>query len=78
MGTVRLGPKYLRRISRTTGLDVIRAWGWGGYTFGFVTSDHRHGYWHKRDQSWEFADPNDRWQHVASCRELFPGYDEPR
>jgi hypothetical protein len=54
MGSQRLSPRRTRRIARETGQDVVRAWGHGGYWFDFVTGDHRHGWWFKKDGTWEW------------------------
>jgi hypothetical protein len=43
MGLRPCGKKWENRVSRVTGLDVVRVVGNGGYSFGFVTADHRHG-----------------------------------
>lgn len=53
-----------RRIAHDTGQDVVRAWGFGGYYFDFVTRDHRHGWWHKKDGSWEWEDNP---THYSTC-----------
>ncbi|MGW2533510.1 hypothetical protein ACWCTD_03370 [Streptomyces sp. NPDC001499] len=64
-----LNPASTRRIARSTGLDIARAWSHGGYTMAFVTADHRHGLWDKKTGEWEFEqDP----AHYTSCSELFP------
>lgn len=66
-----LNDRSTRRIARSTGLDVVRAWAWGGYTMYFVTADHRHGWWDKKTSEWGFDEDADV-MHYASCRELFP------
>ncbi len=66
-----LSAKSTRRVARSTGLDIVRAWGRGGYVFGFVTADHRHGAWDKKTGEWEYTDPG-RVLHYTSCAELFP------
>jgi hypothetical protein len=65
-----LSPRSTRRIARSTGLDIIRAWAHGGYTMDFVTADHRHGLWDKKTGDWEWE--TGRVFHYSSCRELFP------
>lgn len=79
MGTQRLNPKSTRRIARSTGLDVVRAWGHGGYVMSFVTADHKHGAWDKKTGRWELED-DDHGQvmHFSTCRELFPDWVPPR
>jgi hypothetical protein len=74
MGTSRLNPRNTRKIARATGLNVIMAWSGGGYDLGFVTSDHVHGVFHKKDETWEVfdKDPDKLGNHMTSCRELFP------
>lgn len=44
MGFRPLGPRWLRRIALTTGLEIVHANGNGGYVFVFTTADHRHGW----------------------------------
>lgn len=66
MSGQQLGPKSLRRIERAVGEPVRRGWSHGGYVFGFVTPDHRHGWWSKRDGSWGW---NDDPIHYTSCAE---------
>jgi hypothetical protein len=70
MGSQRLSERSTRRIARSTGLDVVRAWAHGGYTFEFVTLDHRHGWWDKKTGEWglDAGKPT----HYTSCHELFP------
>lgn len=72
MSAQRLSARSTRRIARSTGLDVVRAWAHGGYTMAFVTADHRHGYWHKTTGEWRFAADDEALAHYVSCRELFP------
>jgi hypothetical protein len=73
MGASQLSAKSVRRIARATGLDIVRAWGHGGYVHGFVTADHRHGCYDTK--SGEVGWDGDRPAHYTSCGELFPGYD---
>ncbi|AII28183.1 hypothetical protein VC74_gp87 [Mycobacterium phage Sparky] len=70
MSAQRLSDRSKRRIERSTGLSIVRAWSHGGYIFDFVTDDHRHGAWDKRTGEWTFhTDPT----HYSSCADLFPG-----
>lgn len=71
MSAQRLGPKALRRIERTIGEPVLRGWSHGGYTFGFVTPDHRHGWWSKATGEFGWFEPDDD-IHYTSCREQWP------
>lgn len=72
MSAQRLNAKSVRRIERTTGLSILRGWAHGGYVFAFVTEDHRHGFWRKKDQTWGWdAEPT----HYSSCDEMFPDWD---
>ena len=64
-----LNDRSTRRIARSTGLDVVRAWSWGGYTMAFVTAGHRHGWWDKKTDEWGWDEEP---MHYASCRRLFP------
>lgn len=70
-----LNDRSTRRIARSTGLDIVRAWSHGGYTMAFVTADHRHGSWDKKTGEWEWE--TDRTWHYTSCRELFPKESTP-
>jgi len=58
-----------RRVERWVGQPVVRCWSHGGYWYGFVTADHRHGAVNKISQKIEW-DENPT--HYTSCRELFP------
>ena len=72
MSAQTLNPRSTRRVARSTGLDVIRAWSHGGYTFSFVTADHRHGWWSKKDGVWGWDEDGGLSPHYSSCHELFP------
>ena len=63
-----LSPRSTRRISESTGQEVVRAWSHGGYTMAFVTADHRHGWWDKKTGEWGWDDDP---VHYSSCAELF-------
>jgi hypothetical protein len=65
-----LNARSTRRIARSTGLDIIRAWGHGGYTMAFVTADHRHGLWDKKTGNWQYS--AGQTVHYSSCDDLFP------
>jgi hypothetical protein len=67
----RLSPRSTRRIARSTGLEVLRAWSHGGYTMDFVTVDHRHGWWDKKTGEWGWSTGVEL-EHYTSCHELFP------
>lgn len=69
-----LSPRSTRRIARSTGLDIVRAWSHGGYIMTFVTADHQHGMWDKKTGEWEWDD--DPTFHYSSCSELFPSTSE--
>jgi hypothetical protein len=78
MGSQRLSPRSTRRIARSTGLDIVRAWAHGGYVFDFVIADpsapdgHRHGVWDSKTGEWELLPPDSaRIGHYTTCRELF-------
>lgn len=64
----RLSARSIRRMERSTGLSIRRAWAHGGYVFNFVTTDHRHGAWDKKTGDWQFQ-PDQRC--YTSCREMF-------
>jgi hypothetical protein len=70
VGAQVLSPRSTRRIARSTGLDIVRAWSHGGYVMPFVTADHRHGTWDKKTSEWEWE--TDSTWHYTSCGELFP------
>jgi hypothetical protein len=74
MGAQRLSDRSVRRIARSTGLTVVRAWGHGDSVMSFVTDDHRHGWWHRRTGEWGWDDPDGVLLHFTSCEEMFPGY----
>ncbi|HZB28944.1 MAG TPA: hypothetical protein VE465_02140 [Streptosporangiaceae bacterium] len=65
-----LSARSTRRIARSTGLDILRAWSNGGYTMAFVTADHRHGWWDKKTGDWELYTGDV--MHYSSCDALFP------
>lgn len=69
MSLQRLGDKALRRIERTIGEPVLRGWANGGSVFGFVTPDHRHGWWTKRTEEWGWEATGGC---VSSCWETWP------
>jgi hypothetical protein len=76
MSAQRLSDKSARRISRATGVTVIRAWAHGGYVFDFVTpatneDRHLHGWYDKKTGQWGLDDPGPR-THYDTCREMFP------
>jgi hypothetical protein len=71
MSAQRLNDRSRRRIERSTGLEIVRAWAHGGYVFNFVTPEHRHGWWDKKTGEWGWDDDP---VHYSSCTELFPGY----
>jgi hypothetical protein len=75
----RLSEKSTRRLSRATGLEIVRAWAHGGYTFDFVVADpespvaHRHGWYDKKTGNWALLDEHeDRHLHYNTCPEMFP------
>jgi hypothetical protein len=73
VGTQVLSARSARRIERATGQVIVRAWGHGGYVFGFVTPDHRHGWWDRKTGEWGFdEDPF----HYTSCAGFYED-DEP-
>ncbi len=69
MGRQALGAKWLRRIARTTGLDVRHGSANGGYVHAFTTADHRHGEIDIRTMEWSLLKECPRF---TSCRKLFP------
>lgn len=73
MSAQRLSARSLRRIERTTGLEVLRGWAHGGYIHDFVTPDHRHGWYDKKAGTWGWIVGDDL-SHYTSCEETWPGY----
>lgn len=77
MSAQRLSPKSTRRIERATGLQIVRAWSHGGYTFDFVIADaespvhHWHGQFDKKTGEWSVALEPDV-THYDTCKEMFP------
>lgn len=69
MGLQALGPKWLRRIGRATGVEIVHGSSHGGYVHNFTTADHRHGTYDMKTGKIEWFDgcPG-----FASCRRLFP------
>lgn len=65
MSAQRLGKKMLRRISSAANANVIRGWAHGGYMFNFVTAEHFHGYYDKRDGNVVWYPPDEG--HYSSC-----------
>lgn len=76
MSAQRLSARSIRRIERDTGLDIKMAWAHGGYTMDFVTAEHRHGWWDKKDRTWGFFAPGDLLHYYPSCREWWPDDDD--
>lgn len=72
MGLQPLGEKWLRRVSRETGLNVVYGSSYGGYVHNFTTADHRHGVIDIRTMQWELLEQCPRF---ASCQKLFEELD---
>lgn len=70
MSAQRLSPRSVRRIERSTGLHILRAWSHGGYVMAFVTAAHVHGEWDKKTGEYRYI-PNSQVVHYTSCAELF-------
>lgn len=68
MGAQRLGVKWVRRLSRNTGLDVVAGWSYGSYLHGFVTSDHEHCWYDMK--TGEYGPSTNGC--YTSCAERFP------
>ncbi len=68
-----LGPKWIRRIHRITGLPIAWASGNGSYVFQFTTADHRHGWFNLKAYRsgaapiWQLYDGC---PHFSSCRDI--------
>lgn len=64
-----LNDRSCRRIQRSTGETVLRAWANGGYVFEFVTPEHRHGWWDKKTGGWGWI-PDEDVCHFTSCKQF--------
>lgn len=64
MSAQRLGPRWLRRLSRITGQPVVIGWSHGGYTLGFATDQHRHGAYDQKTGDVTWGEPA---FHYTSC-----------
>ena len=71
MSAQTLNARSVRRIERSIGEPVLRGWGHGGYVMGFVTPDHRHGWWDKKTGEVEWAG-HDQVIHYTSCWTTWP------
>jgi hypothetical protein len=77
MSAQRLSDKTTRRLSRAIGIDVVRAWAHGGYTYDFVVADasdpsgHRHGWYEKKSGDWGLWESQGL-SHYNTCKEMFP------
>lgn len=77
MGCQRLGARWVRRLRRITGEDVIAGWGWGSYMHAFVTADHHHGWYDLRDKVWGWDEETiGSTTHYDSCNDRWPGFRE--
>jgi len=65
-----LSPRTVRRVERRTGLNIVRAWAHGGYTYEFVTAAHVHGVYDLRTGTYEYI-PTRNVIHYTSCTRLF-------
>lgn len=76
MSASPLGARKLRKIEATIGEPVLRGWSHGGYWLGFVTPDHRHGWWNVKSHEveWVAADAPS-YTHYTSCLDTWP--DQP-
>jgi hypothetical protein len=69
MGSQPLNQRNLNRVSRETGLDLVRAVAHGGtHWLSIVTSDHRHGSYDRRTGRIEW---DDQPVHFTSCSQIF-------
>jgi hypothetical protein len=70
-----LGARWLRRIARATGTDIVHGSAHGSYWHDFTTADHRHGRIHAISREVAMLDACPRFD---SCRRLFPGARDAR
>lgn len=68
MGSQRLGEKKTKRLANNLHLDIIRAWAHGGYTYDFVTNDHKHGWYNITTNTWGFFSSP---RCYNTCKDLF-------
>lgn len=57
MGRQVLGARWLRRLTRLTGHEVIHGSGGGSYVHLFTTADHRHGTIDLKTMEWTVGEP---------------------
>jgi hypothetical protein len=69
MGTQVLGDRWIRRIARLTGLEIVRGWSSGGYVHGFVDRLHRHGSINATSHEWRLHTFREQlgMTHYSSC-----------
>lgn len=67
MSVQRLGPKKLRKLTEVVGEPVKIGWANGGYTFGFATETHRHGWYNLKSGEWGWDALDDPFLHLSSC-----------
>lgn len=71
MGVQQISRRKMNIIERETGQEVLRAWSHGGHVMGFVTPDHRHGWWDKMSGDWGWEEG--RITHYSSCQSFGDG-----
>lgn len=69
MGAQRLSEKSTRRIERSTGLSIWRAFSNDNTLRVFITNDHQHGVWNRLTEEWRFIEKP---LHFTTCPERFP------
>ena len=80
MSAQRLSEKKTRWLSAQIGIQVVRAWAHGGYTYDFVVADpnparHVHGWYDLKTGEWGLQPWTERGTHYDTCfTELFPEY----
>jgi hypothetical protein len=81
MSAQRLSDRKTRWLSKQIGMDVVRAWAHGGYTYDFVVADdpddnpdrHLHGWFDLKTDEWGLREPGGEQTHYNTCfTELFP------
>lgn len=73
----RLSAKSIRRIERTTGLTIERAWGYGGYEFDCrvpIEGGHEHWIFDKKTGTARLVEEP---QHFTSCDAFDRGEETP-
>jgi hypothetical protein len=72
MSTQNVGLRWLNRLSKTTGKNIVRGWAHGGYQLDFVTDDHLHGQYDMKTGKFFYYDEDDTIHYSTCYTELWP------